>query len=70
MKIEVYITTTAQQYIGEVDATDTEDYIKKAEALWESQDNDYPNVNISNDFELNDWSIDESVAEHYFKDGN
>ncbi len=70
MKIEVYITTTAQKYIGEVDATDIDDYIKKADALWESQDNFSPDVNVSNDFELNDWSIDENIADYYFKDGN
>lgn len=56
-KIPVAIQTIASKYIGTVECDSIEEYKEKAADLWESQDFDYPTVNITNDFDLNDWDI-------------
>jgi len=65
-KGSVFIETTACKIIGEIEFDSIEEYRKKAEELWESQDYDYPTTNVTNDFELNDWEIGE-VNESYLK---
>jgi len=56
-KAQVYIETTASNYIGEVEFDSVEEYREKAEKLWEAQGYDYPTTNISNNFDLGDWEL-------------
>jgi hypothetical protein len=60
MECPVYLYTAASHYIGTVEASSKEEYLKKAEALWESQSWDHPTTNCHNEFDLGDWDIDQS----------
>lgn len=56
--IPVSIGTHAGHTIGTVECDSLEEFNEKAEALWKSQDHEYPTTNCTNDFDLNDWEID------------
>ncbi len=56
-KIAVYIETTANHYIGDVECDSIKEYKEKSAELWESKDYEYPTTNCSNDFDLGDWDI-------------
>ena len=58
--IPVIIQTTASKQIGEVDAETKDDFLEKANKLWEEKGFDSPRTNIHDDFDLHDWDIDES----------
>ncbi len=64
--IPVYITTTRSKYIGEVSASNKNEYYNKAEELWENQGYDSPTLchQCGSDADSGDWEIDE----HIFKD--
>ena len=63
-RVDVTIQTFASHYIGEVECDSIEEFRKKADALWESQDWEAPRTNITNDFELGDeWEIVEVSEE-------
>ena len=57
------IQTVASKVVGFVECDSVDDYQEKAEALWESQGNDYPTTNISNDFDLGDFDL--SVVDNF-----
>lgn len=58
-KVPVYIESIASKYIGEVEleTNDPEEYQEKATALWESQDFDYPILNVHNHFDMGEWEV-------------
>ncbi len=70
MKVPVYIITTSSKCIGEVDVESKKEFFDAAEELWKSQGYDAPTINISNDFDLGDWDIDETDLDYYFKEKN
>jgi len=59
-KAQVYIESTASKYIGEIEFDSIEEYKEKAADLWESQDYEYPTINISNNFDLGDWELNDA----------
>ena len=58
-KVPVTIIATASHTIGEVEVDSIEEFKEKAEELWEELGFDHPTVNISNDFDLGDWEMNE-----------
>lgn len=56
--IPVHIMTHATYVIGEVECDSFEEYLEKAEALWDSEECDSPTTNCHNDFDLGDWDLD------------
>jgi len=67
MKIPVVITTVASHHIGEVDIEKPEDFEDTADALWESQDYDYPIPCHQEKYDLGEWDIYLEDVEWYFK---
>ena len=56
-KTWVGIQTVASTSIGEIEFDTIEEYYEKAEALWESQDNDSPMGSHGDGFDLSDWDL-------------
>ena len=58
-KVPVEIHSYASKNIGFIECNTIDEFKEKAEELWESQNYDYPSINISNDFDLSDWDMSE-----------
>ena len=68
VKIPVYIQTVAYKHIGDVEIELPGEFDDAAYELWKSMGFDYPRVNVSNDFELNDeWELPEEDVSFYFE---
>ena len=66
--VAVHIQTSASKCIGHVECDSLEEFNKKAEELWESQEHDCPSTNTTNDFDLGDWDfldVSESDLKYY-----
>lgn len=59
IKVPVTIQAMASKTIGEVELEKgtPEEFLEKAQALWESQGHDHPTLNVYNDFDLGEWEI-------------
>lgn len=68
-RVPVTITTCASHTIGYVECDTVKEFGKKAQDLWESKDYGSPSVNITNDFDLGDWDINNIDGEDlkYYK---
>lgn len=58
-KIPVEIHAYASYCIGSIECDSLEEFKEKSEELWESQENDAPDINSLNNFDLSDWEISE-----------
>ena len=58
--IPVYLHTSASHCIGTIECDSVDEYYIEAEKLWEEQEYDAPSTNVSNDFDLGDWDLDEA----------
>ncbi len=65
-KMPVEISTIATKTIGEIEFDTIEEYHKKAQELWESQEYDRPSVYACNDFEHDEWEL-RDVCEDEFE---
>ena len=62
-KVGVYIHAGVDKCIGAVEAETKEEYLEKADKLWEEQQYDYPTLchQCSHEMNTGDWEIDEEV---------
>jgi hypothetical protein len=72
-RIPVSIQTVADKNIGFVEVDSIEEYNEKAEKLWRDQGYAHPRINITNDFNLNDWDLspvsDDDLKYHKIENG-
>ena len=64
VKIPVYLLTSAYKYIGDVEISHPDQFNGAAMKLWDETGEDI-SVNISNDFEVGDSDIDDSVIKDW-----
>ncbi len=57
--VPIYIETVASYCIGEVEVSSADELAEKAKELWAEQEYDVPSNYACNDFDLDEWGIEQ-----------